>query len=65
MKNIQKQNAERNYRERGFALLEYTVGAAVVLTVLYVAFNAFAGQLETLFTSLGEWAAARSSEIPQ
>jgi len=49
--------------QRGFSLLEYVAGATVIAAIVFVALNAFGGNLAELFAALGEWVTSRASEI--
>ena len=42
-------------RERGFTLLEYCAGAAVLIAVVYVGMDAFGQSLSAYFVALGTW----------
>ena len=50
---------------KGFTLLEYAAGAAVILTVVMVGLNAMGGNLSTFFTNLGTWATNAGSGFVQ
>jgi hypothetical protein len=60
-KNVEKQN--RNRRERGYTLLEYCAGAAVIAGVLWTALSALGGDISSLLGSVGGWANKRTGEI--
>lgn len=49
--------------ERGYTLLEYCAGAALILAVVWVALSALGANLETLIGNISGWAANRSTEI--
>lgn len=53
----------RAVNEKGFTLLEYCAGAAVLVTLVYGAFNALGGNLQGFFQALGEWVANRQGDI--
>lgn len=53
----------RGRSERGFTLLEYCAGAAVIAGVVFASLNAFGNNLGGLFTELGNWATRRADEI--
>jgi hypothetical protein len=63
MKGIRKLINIRRRSERGFTLLEYCAGAAVVLLVLYVALNAMGSKMGALMSSVGNWAQTRADGI--
>ena len=49
--------------EKGFTLLEYCAGAAVIAGVIWVAMSTLGNNLGDLLTALGEWATQRVTEI--
>lgn len=49
--------------ERGFTLLEYCAGAAVILLTVWVAMNAMGGSIAGVLDSITAWANQRASEI--
>ena len=49
-------------RERGYTLLEYCAGAAIVVTVLYTALNGLGDQLSQFLGNIGTWAVSHSPE---
>jgi hypothetical protein len=51
--------------EAGFSLLEYGVGAAVILSVVFIAMGDLGDSMTNLLNSIGGWADARAGEIPQ
>jgi hypothetical protein len=53
----------KNRKSAGFTLLEYCAGAAVVLSVVYVAFSTMGGNLSVLMESVGTWSSNKSQEI--
>lgn len=59
----------RRVGDKGFTLLEYAAGAAVIAGVVYTAMSAFGGGLDTFYRGLGEWvsglAVSSSSESDQ
>ena len=58
-----KQRVRKAHGERGLSLLEYCAGAAIIVTVFYVAFFALGESLETLIQAVADWASDRASEI--
>lgn len=46
----------RRKAQKGFTLLEYAAGAAVIAGVAYGALSAFGSGLDTFYRGLGEWA---------
>ena len=49
--------------QRGFTLLEYCAGAAIIAGVLWGALTAMGTGMDGLIRSIGTWATARSGEI--
>ena len=45
--------------ERGFTLLEYCAGAAVIATVVFAGLQLFGTSLSEFFDGLGAWVTAR------
>ena len=52
----------RSGNERGFTLLEYCAGAAVLITIVYAALNTLGTNLSSFLTEIGSWA-QRQSQI--
>ena len=50
-------------RERGYTLLEYCAGAAIIAGVLWTALNALGGNLSSLLNAVGQWATSRRGNI--
>ena len=46
--------------QRGFTLLEYTMGAAVLIAIVLVGLQAFGTDLSDYFTALGAWVRAQN-----
>lgn len=57
MKNVKRD------RQRGYTLLEYCAGAAIIAGILWTALNALGGNLSNLLNAVGAWATRRSGEI--
>jgi hypothetical protein len=53
----------RKNKERGFTLLEYCAGAAVVAGVIWVALSSLGGSMSTLLGNVGKWADSRAAEV--
>ena len=49
--------------ERGYTLLEYTAGAAIILTIIWGALTALGTNMDAMLTEIGEWAIAQSQDI--
>ena len=45
----------QNGKESGFTLLEYVAGATVIITVVFVGFNAMGKNLGEFFAGVGTW----------
>lgn len=59
-----RKGARRGTRdERGFSLLEYCAGAAVILVTIWGALSLMGDNIETLLNSIGNWATTRAGEI--
>ena len=50
-------------KERGFSLLEYCAGAAVILVTVWGALVLMGQNVQGLLNSIGSWATARQGEI--
>ena len=50
-------------RERGYTLLEYCAGAAIIAGILWTALNALGGDLSALLGSVGQWAQSRTGAV--
>jgi type II secretory pathway pseudopilin PulG len=55
----------RKNRERGYTLLEYCAGAAIIASILWTALNSLGGDLSALLGSVGGWANARQNQVVQ
>ncbi|RME59915.1 MAG: hypothetical protein D6780_04315 [Candidatus Dadabacteria bacterium] len=60
MEKKEKKNIKKN---RGYTLLEYCAGAAVIAGVVWLAMNALGQNLSQFLNALGQWAVARSQDI--
>ena len=49
--------------EKGYTLLEYCAGAAIIAGVLWTALNSLGSNLSALLNAVGTWAQTRTSEI--
>jgi hypothetical protein len=52
-----------NRRQRGYTLLEYCAGAAIVAGVLWSSLNTMGTNISGLIGSVGNWAKARGTFI--
>ena len=50
-------------KKKGYALLEYCAGAALVAIILWGALQTMGNNLSGLLNSIGSWAATRASEV--
>jgi hypothetical protein len=50
----------KNKAEKGYTLLEYCAGAAIIVTVLYTALNGLGDQLSSFLGNIGTWAVSHS-----
>ena len=53
----------RNKKERGYALLEYCAGAAIIAGIILVALQGLGGHLSTLMDAVGTWAQSRAGDL--
>lgn len=60
---LTKKYLKKSQTERGFALLEYCAGAAIIAGIIWGALTTFGGSLSGLLGNLSLWANARSGEI--
>ena len=58
-------NNEKAKRQRGYTLLEYCAGAAIIAGILWTALNALGGNLSGLLNAVGSWATNRTATISQ
>lgn len=52
-------------KQRGYTLLEYCAGAAIIAGILWTALNALGGNLGALLDAVGAWATRRTGQISQ
>jgi len=50
-------------RERGYTLLEYCAGAAIIAGILWAALGRLGGDLSDLLDEIGTWANNRQGDI--
>lgn len=53
----------RKNGEKGFTLLEYTAGAAIMAGVVWTAFNLFGVQMDAFMDNLTTWMGNRALEV--
>ncbi len=58
-----KQMGFGNKKERGYTLLEYCAGAAVIAGGVWLAMNTLGTNLGNFLTELGNWTAERTGQI--
>ena len=51
--------------QRGYTLLEYCAGAAIISGILWTALNALGGNVSGLLNSVGAWATRRADNVAQ
>jgi hypothetical protein len=56
-------NKKNRTSEKGYTLLEYCAGAAIIAGILWTALNALGGNLSDLLAAVGQWAQRRSAGI--
>ena len=54
---------KNNRRQKGYTLLEYCAGAAVVAGVLWTSLNTMGNNIGSLMGSVGKWATSRGAII--
>lgn len=52
-------------KQRGYTLLEYCAGAAIIAGILWTALNGLGGNLQALLDAVGNWAQTRTGQIVQ
>jgi Flp pilus assembly pilin Flp len=62
MKSRQRSRLAR-HAERGFTLLEYCAGAAIIAGLLWASFKILGTNLQGLLDALGTWVGNRAVEI--
>ena len=56
LKGERKMRTRKAELQKGYTLLEYCAGAAIIVTVLYTALNGLGEQLSTFLQGVGTWA---------
>ncbi len=54
---------KRKNSEKGFSLLEYCAGAAVMICIVYGAVYALGGNMRDLMNSIGSWVTKTSTYV--
>jgi hypothetical protein len=65
MKKLQIKLAAKMASEKGFSLLEYCAGAAIIAGVVWAATGLMGEGIAELLQSIGNWASTRAGEIGQ
>ena len=60
-----KLNGRGRRKERGFTLLEYCAGAAVLLIIIWVAMRSMGNQVGGLLEEIGQWSTKQAQLISQ
>lgn len=55
-------HTKRNH-QRGYTLLEYCAGAALIAGIIWVALNSMGQNISALLNAIGQWAATRAGGI--
>jgi len=50
-------------KQKGYTLLEYAAGAAVLMGLLYIGVKAMGGGVQDLLEAVGVWARSRSGDL--
>jgi len=50
-------------KERGYTLLEYCAGAAIIAGILFTALQNLGGSLTTLLDAVGNWSSSRAGDL--
>lgn len=54
---------KKRTNQRGYTLLEYCAGAALIAGIIWVALNAMGQNISALLNAIGQWAASRAGGI--
>jgi Flp pilus assembly pilin Flp len=58
---MEKKTTTKTRKQRGYTLLEYCAGAAIIGGLLAVGLSTLGGNLNTALGNIGNWAIARST----
>ena len=58
---MQKRNRKNN--RRGYTLLEYSAGAAILMGILYTGLNSMGTGIKDLLNGVGVWATAQKDNL--
>lgn len=50
-------------KQKGYTLLEYAAGAAILMGILFTGLNAMGTGVQGLLTEIGNWAGQRKSDL--
>ena len=56
-------NKRKRKNQRGYTLLEYCAGAALIAGIIWVALNAMGQNISSLLNAIGQWASTRAGGI--
>lgn len=56
-------NRKATKNQKGYTLLEYCAGAALIAGIIWVALNAMGQNITTLLDAIGQWAVNRAAGI--
>lgn len=54
---------KRNNKRKGYTLLEYAAGAAVLMGILYAGLNTMGSGVRDLLDGVGQWASSQKSNL--
>lgn len=60
---MNQKGSRQGKKQRGYTLLEYCAGAAVIAGLLVVGLTTLGGNLNTALGNIGSWAVARSAAL--
>jgi hypothetical protein len=56
-------NAKQQRKQKGYTLLEYCAGAALIAGIIWVALSAMGQNIVVLLNAIGTWATTRAGGI--
>lgn len=56
-------NNRKATKQKGYTLLEYCAGAAIIAGILWTGLNSLGGDLVDLLSAVGQWAQSRSGGV--
>jgi len=54
---------EEKRKQRGYTLLEYCAGAAIIAGILWTSLNTLGGNMSQLLNAVGKWAQTRTDNV--